>query len=92
VQGGVLHGLSAALHEEVTVAGGRTQESNFHQYRLLRIDEVPTIEVHFVANTAQPFGLGEPPLSPVAPAVCNAIFDASGVRIRRLPVRGQRLP
>ncbi len=91
MQGGVLHGLSATLREAVTVANGQTQESNFSDYRLLRITDVPEIEAHFVASHEQPFGLGEPPLSPVAPAVCNAIFDATNVRIRRLPIEGQSL-
>jgi isoquinoline 1-oxidoreductase beta subunit len=86
VQGGVLDGLSAALYGEITVEQGRVKQSNFHEYRLLRMDETPRVEAHFVANAEPPSGLGEPPLPPVAPAVANAIFALTGQRIRRLPL------
>jgi isoquinoline 1-oxidoreductase beta subunit len=86
VQGGVLDGLSAALYGEITVEQGRVKQGNFHDYRLLRIDEAPRVEVHFVPSTQKPSGLGEPPLPPVAPAVANAIFALTGQRIRRLPL------
>jgi isoquinoline 1-oxidoreductase beta subunit len=85
VEGGVLDGLGAALHGEITVENGRARETNFHQYRLLRIDEAPRVEVHFVESGLPPSGLGEPPLSPVAPAVANAICELTGRRLRRLP-------
>jgi isoquinoline 1-oxidoreductase beta subunit len=86
VQGGVLDGLSAALYGEITDEQGRVKQGNFHDYRLLRIDEAPRVEVHFVPSTQKPSGLGEPPLPPVAPAVANAIFALTGQRIRRLPL------
>jgi isoquinoline 1-oxidoreductase beta subunit len=86
VQGGVVDGLSAALYGQVTMNRGRVDQSNFNDYRLLRIREVPRVEVHFVKSTETPSGLGEPPVSPVAPAVANAIFAVSGRRIRKLPL------
>lgn len=86
VQGGVIDGLSAALHGQITVDHGRVRQSNFNDYRLLRMSETPAIEVHFVRSAEPPSGLGEPPVSPVAPAVANAIFALTGKRIRRLPL------
>jgi isoquinoline 1-oxidoreductase beta subunit len=86
VQGGVLDGLSAALHGEITVQEGRVQQRNFDAYPLLRMSEAPPVEVHFVSSAAPPSGLGEPPLPPVAPALANAIFALTGKRIRRLPL------
>jgi len=86
VEGAVVMGLNAALNGEVVVEDGQAVQSNFDGYRLLRIDEVPTIEAHFVDSREQPFGLGEPPLPPVAPAVANALFAATGRRVRRLPL------
>jgi isoquinoline 1-oxidoreductase beta subunit len=87
VQGGIIEGLSAALHGNITVRDGVVQQSNFHDYRYCRIDEIPTIDVHFVPATDAPRGLGEGPLPPVAPAIANAIFAATGKRIRELPIR-----
>jgi isoquinoline 1-oxidoreductase subunit beta len=86
VQGGVIDGLSAALYGQVTMNRGRVDQSSFNDYRLLRMREVPRVEVHFVKSTEAPSGLGEPPVSPVAPAVANAIYAASGRRIRKLPL------
>jgi isoquinoline 1-oxidoreductase beta subunit len=86
-QGGVLDGLNAALNGEITVENGRVRESNFHQYRMLRIDEAPMVDVHFVRSHERPSGLGEAPLPPVAPAVANAVFALTGQRMRRLPLR-----
>lgn len=86
-QGGVLDGLNAALHGAITVEAGRVRESNFHLYRMLRIDEAPSVDVHVVASPEQPSGLGEAPLPPVAPAVANAVFALTGQRMRRLPLR-----
>lgn len=87
VVGGLLDGLQAALRGEINVEGGRTRERNFGDYRLLRINEVPSIEVHFIESPHPPTGLGEPGVSPVAPAIANAVFAATGQRIRRLPLR-----
>jgi isoquinoline 1-oxidoreductase beta subunit len=86
VQGGVLDGLSAALHGEITVEQGRVRQRNFDGYPLLRLHEAPPVEVHFVSSAAPPSGLGEPPLPPVAPALANAIFALTGTRLRRLPL------
>jgi isoquinoline 1-oxidoreductase beta subunit len=87
VQGGIIDGVSAALFGEITVDKGVVAQSNFGDYRLLRIDEAPRIDVHFIASSVAPKGLGEPPVPPVAPAVANAIFAATGRRIRRLPLQ-----
>jgi len=87
VQGGIIDGLSAALFGEVTVAEGRVTQKNFGDYRLLRIDEAPAIDVYFMPSTQAPRGLGEPPVPPIAPAVANAIFAATGQRLRRLPLQ-----
>lgn len=87
VQGAITEGLCAALYGEINVADGQTVESNFHDYQWLRLGEVSEINVHFIDSNESPRGLGEPPLPPVAPAVCNAIYAASGQRIRRLPIK-----
>lgn len=86
IESGVIFGLSAALDQQITFASGRVQERNFHQFPLLRIHECPKIEVHVVPSTEPPSGVGEPGVPPVAPALCGAIFAATGRRIRRLPV------
>jgi isoquinoline 1-oxidoreductase beta subunit len=86
VQGGVIDGLSSALFGQITVDSGRVRQSNFNDYRLLRMRETPSIEVHFVRSSEPPSGLGEPPVSPLAPAVANAIFSLTRNRIRRLPL------
>ena len=86
VQGAVLDGLSTALFQEITLADGAVEQGNFHQFRMLRMAEAPPVEVHFVDNDEPPSGLGEPALPPVAPALTNALFQATGVRIRSLPI------
>jgi isoquinoline 1-oxidoreductase subunit beta len=86
VEGAITMGLSAALGEEITVTGGRVDQGNFDRYPLLRISQAPRIEVYFVEGGTKPGGLGEPALPPVAAALGNAIFQASGRRIRRLPL------
>jgi isoquinoline 1-oxidoreductase beta subunit len=89
--GGVIDGLSAALFGEVPIAAGAATIGNFDSYRLLRNREAPEIEVHIVPSSERPTGFGEIPLPPIAPALTNAIFAATGVRLRRLPVVGQGL-
>jgi isoquinoline 1-oxidoreductase beta subunit len=90
MEGGACDALSTALGEELTIEGGRHRETNFHQYRLMRIDQAPgTIDVHIVQGSSEPAGLGEPPVPPLAPALANAIFAATGKRIRRLPIADQ---
>jgi isoquinoline 1-oxidoreductase subunit beta len=89
VAGGVVMGLSAALGEAITFKDGAVQQTNFADYPILRLAQTPKIEVHFVASDAAPGGLGEPGLPPVAPALCNAIFQLTGKRIRQLPIAQQ---
>jgi isoquinoline 1-oxidoreductase subunit beta len=91
IQSGIVYGLSAALKGGITIDRGRVVQTNFHQYDVLRIDEMPNIEVHIVPSTAAPGGIGEASPPGIAPAVCNAIFSATGKRIRRLPIRAEDL-
>jgi len=86
VQGSVLDGLSMALHQAVTIEGGRVVQENFNTYGILRMHEAPPIEAHFRITDNSPTGLGEPALPPVLPALCNALFAATGKRIRKLPI------
>jgi len=87
MEGGIIFGLTAALKDEITLAQGRVQQRNFHDYPMLRINEAPEIEVYIVPSTENPTGVGEPGVPPVAPAVANAIFMATGKRVRKLPIR-----
>jgi isoquinoline 1-oxidoreductase beta subunit len=86
LQGGIIDGLSAAWLQEITVDRGRVAQGNFNDYQLLRMPDTPQIELHFIESDRAPTGLGEPSLPPLAPAVCNAIFAATGKRIRQLPI------
>ncbi|OAN48122.1 twin-arginine translocation pathway signal protein [Paramagnetospirillum marisnigri] len=86
MEGGIAFGLSAALFGEITIKDGAAEQSNFHDYRCLRISEMPRVEVHIVPSTATPTGVGEPGVPPIAPAVANALFAASGKRARKLPL------
>jgi isoquinoline 1-oxidoreductase beta subunit len=86
MQGGIVFGLSAALYGEITIEHGRVAQGNFDTYRLVRLAEAPAVEVHIVPSTDPQGGAGEPGVPPIAPAVCNAIFAATGKRIRRLPI------
>ena len=87
MQGAIVYGLTAALHGELTFDNGRVQQSNFHDYPMLRIDEMPAVEVHIVDSDEPPTGVGEPGVPPIAPAVANALFSLTGSRVRRLPIR-----
>jgi isoquinoline 1-oxidoreductase beta subunit len=85
-EGGVIFALSAAALGEITIAGGRVQQSNFHDYQVVRMAQAPQVDVEILESPAESVGgIGEPPVPPLAPAVANAIFAASGTRIRRLP-------
>ncbi len=86
VQGGVIDGLSELMAQEITLEKGRVMQSNYHQHQLLRFSKAPQIDVHFVKSEHDPTGLGEPSLPPVIPAVTNAIFAATGQRIRTIPL------
>ena len=87
MEGGVVFGLSAALESELTLSGGRVEQSNFHDYRLLRMYQAPEVETHVVPSAEKPGGAGEPGVPPIAPAVANAVFALTGRRLRRLPLR-----
>ncbi len=86
MQSAIVFGLTAALWGEITIDKGRVQQSNFHDYRMLRMAEMPVVEVHIVPSTDAQGGVGEPGTPPIAPAVCNAIFALTGKRIRKLPI------
>jgi CO/xanthine dehydrogenase Mo-binding subunit len=86
VQSGVIFALSAALHGRITLEKGSIVQGNFDDYELVRMPEAPVIEAHFVNSEEEPTGAGEPPVPPLAPALCNAIFAATGKRIRSLPL------
>ena len=86
MQSAIVYGLTAALWGEITIDKGRVQQSNFHDYRMLRMAEMPVVEVHIVPSSEAQGGVGEPGTPPIAPAVCNAIFALTGKRIRKLPI------
>jgi isoquinoline 1-oxidoreductase beta subunit len=86
IEGGLIFGLTAALYGEITINKGRVQQSNFHDYRMLRIDQTPKIEVHVIKSGETPGGIGETGVTAGPPALRNAIFAATGVALRRLPI------
>ncbi len=86
IQSAIVYGLTAALKGGITIDRGRVQQENFHQYDVLRMDEMPVVEVHIVASEEAPGGIGEAGVPPIAPAVANAIFAITGKRIRHLPI------
>jgi isoquinoline 1-oxidoreductase beta subunit len=92
IESGIIFGIAGALYGEVTFKNGRVEQSNFHNYRVLRINETPIIDVHIVKSSEAPGGMGEPGTSALAPAVTNAIYAATGTRIRKLPVGDQAKP
>jgi isoquinoline 1-oxidoreductase beta subunit len=91
LEGGVAFGLTAALYGEITFEKGRVRQRNFHDYQMLRMNEMPEVEAHILASADKMGGMGEPAVPSVAPAVANAIFAATGKRLRRLPIRAEDL-
>ncbi len=91
MEGGIVFGLTAALHGAITLKNGRVEQSNFNDYPLLTMKEMPKVEVHIVKSSEPPSGTGEPGVPPIAPAVANAIFALTGKRLRRLPIRSEEL-
>jgi len=89
MEGGIVFGLTAALYGSITLKDGRVEQSNFNNYTMLSLSEMPEVEVHIMPSEEPPTGVGEPGVPPIAPAVANAIFAATGKRIRRLPIRLQ---
>jgi len=88
MESGIVFGLTAALYGEITLKAGHIEQGNYHDYRMLTLANMPKIEVHIVESGIEHLGgVGEPGTPPVAPAVCNAIFAASGKRVRSLPIR-----
>jgi isoquinoline 1-oxidoreductase beta subunit len=91
VESAAIYGLSATLHDAITIKGGRVEQSNFNDYEMPRMGETPKTEVHVVLSKEEPTGIGEPGLPVIAPALCNAIYAATKKRIRRLPIRSEDL-
>ena len=87
IESGIVYGLSAALHGEITLEDGRIKQSNFHDYPMLTMAEMPEIVVEIVDSQEAPEGVGEPGTPPIAPAVANAVFNLTGQRLRSLPLR-----
>jgi isoquinoline 1-oxidoreductase beta subunit len=87
LEGSIIYGLSAVLHGEITVRNGRVQQSNFHDYQVVRMPESPSIEMHLVDSNEKPSGIGEPGTALIGPTVANAVFAATGKRLRKLPLR-----
>jgi isoquinoline 1-oxidoreductase beta subunit len=85
-QGNIVMGISAAIKDGITFSNGKCDQTNYHEYQILRMNEIPEMEVHIIQSGAEPGGVGEPGLPPVAPALGNAIFAATGIRLRKLPI------
>jgi isoquinoline 1-oxidoreductase beta subunit len=86
MESGITFGLSAALHSEITFKDGRVEQGNFNDYQILRLNEMPEVEVHIVPSREKSGGIGEPGVPPIAPAVCNAVAALIGKRVRKLPM------
>jgi isoquinoline 1-oxidoreductase beta subunit len=86
LQSGIMFGVTAALYGEITVKNGRVEQANFDTYQILRMNEAPAIEVHLVKSAEPPGGMGETGTSAIVPAIANAVFAATGKRLRKMPV------
>lgn len=91
VESGIYYGMNATLYGEITLRNGRVEQANFDSYKMARMDEMPKVEVHILEGKGEQGGAGEPGTPPIAPAVCNAIFAATGKRIRKLPIKPEML-
>ena len=91
VESAAIYALTATLKDAITVEHGRVMQANFNDYEMIRMNEAPPVEVHIVPSTEAPSGIGEPIVAVIAPAICNAIFNATGTRLRRLPIRAEDL-
>jgi CO/xanthine dehydrogenase Mo-binding subunit len=91
LEGATGFALTAALYSAITLENGRVEQGNFHDYKMLRMNEMPAVEVHIVPSKAESTGVGEPGVPTIAPALCNAIFALTGKRVRRLPLRREDL-
>lgn len=91
IEGAIVYGLSAALHSKITLKDGKVEQGNFNDYPVLRMSEMPKVEVHILPSTEKPGGIGEPGTPPIAPAVVNAIYAATGKRLRSLPIDASAL-
>jgi isoquinoline 1-oxidoreductase beta subunit len=91
IESGIFYGLTATLYGEITIKNGRVEQSNFNDYKIARMDEMPKVEVHILEGQGEQGGGGEPGTPPIAPAMCNAIFAATGKRIRKLPIKPEML-
>jgi isoquinoline 1-oxidoreductase beta subunit len=86
IESGIIYGLTAALYGEITIENGAVKQSNYHDYKALRMPEAPVIETHIINSLATVGGAGEPGTPAIAPALANAVYDATGVRVRKLPL------
>jgi isoquinoline 1-oxidoreductase beta subunit len=91
VESAVLWGLSATLHGRITLQNGRVEQSSYDDFPVMRMDECPVIETHIVPSDVRPLGVGEQPVPPIYAAVANAVFAATGVRVRELPIAAELL-
>ena len=87
MEGGIIFGMTAALYDEIEFENGAVRQSNFHDYRMVRMAAAPEINVHIIDSDESPGGVGEVGVPPIGPAIANAVFAATGRRIRRLPIR-----
>ena len=91
IQSSIVFGLTAALYGEINVDKGRVQQTNFHQYQILRMNEAPAIDITLVPSTEKPGGIGEPATALIGPAVANAMFAATGKRLRKMPFTAENI-
>ena len=87
IESSVIYGMSSVLYDEITIAAGRVQQTNFHNYRTARMNDSPVIDMHILADGQPPGGIGEPVTATIAPAIGNAIASLTGQRLRRLPLK-----